>query len=430
MPEINEVIDGLQKDFKAFRETHTAELKAIANDRGTAELAEKLAKITASMDTLQKAADTFAAEKKALNDRIDRMEAERETLGKAGQDAKQAERQEHMEAFNAWLRTGQKAGPMAERLKTIEAKATKAANVSNTSAAGGYAIPEILFGQIFEQELLNSPVRNRITVVTASNTDFRVLVDKRGASSGWVAEAGSRAATLTPDLRERVPTFGTLYAYVSATEESLNDIGFDVASWLSRNIAYELARAEGAAVISGNGTNKPTGLLNTTPVTTNDGASPERAATTLEYFPLDVGTSPSVNIQAQYLFDLIYNLRAPYRNGAAFVANSATIGRLRRLRDTTGQFLWQPSLQAGQPASLAGYPVDTWEDLGDVAVNTYPILFGNFARGYILVDVQGMRITVDDNITAPGYCKWYVRKRVGGCVLDNYAVKVGKIAAA
>jgi HK97 family phage major capsid protein len=102
---------------------------------------------------------------------------------------------------------------------------------------------------------------------------------------------------------------------------------------------------------------------------------------------------------------------------------------VRKLKDTTNNYLWQPGLAAGQPSTLLGYTVNTMEDLANVALNAIPVLFGNFRRGYVLVDLVGFRITVDE-VTTPGYVKWYLRRRVGGIVLDNYAIKAGKCVAA
>lgn len=423
---LNAALDQLGKEWKEFRDTEIERSKKFEKGlTGVSDLETKLSKIEPSIAALQASVDAANAERKAAAERIDRLEAERESIGGKKLTEKQIVQHKHLEAFENWVRD-RKNPEKQQALRLAE----KAASVSTTAASGGYAIPEILDPRIFEQAQLLSPVRRHCLVVPAANSDIRFVVDKGGTGSGWVAEAGTRSATTTPDLRERVPTFGTLYSYVSATEESLNDIGFDAMAWLANRIAFRHAQAEGISFLTGDGSSKPTGMLNTTPVTTNDGASPERAAAALEYVPLDPGASPSVNIQAIAIFELIYTLRAPYRAMALFAANSLTLARLRKLRDTTGQFLWQPSLQAGQPALLAGYPIEAWEDLADVALNANSVLFGDFRSGYVIVDLAGQRQTIDDNITTPGLVKFYVRRRLGGCVLDNNAIKVGRIAAA
>src|SRR5690606_9846299 len=87
------------------------------------------------------------------------------------------------------------------------------------------------------------------------------------------------------------------------------------------------------------------------------------------------------------------------------------------------------SLAAGQPARLMGYPVAIDEAMPDIGSNTFPVGFGDFSRGYGIFDLGGLRITIDDNITTPGLVKYYFRKRVGGCVLNNNAVRFIKCAA-
>ena len=430
MTEIVKQIEDLGRDWSEFKGAMNQRLSAVEQGKGTAELDAKIAKIDASVAANQKAADDYAVERKALAERISQLEATRDSIGSTKLNEKTALNEQHMELFNTWLRTGQKAGPAADALKSFELK-LGAANVSTTSAAGGYAIPEILHNVISEQELKISPVRQEITIVQAANADFRVLVDATNTSSGWVAETDARTATLTSNLVERVPTFGTLYSFVSATEESLNDIGFDVAAWIGRGIAMEMAKAEGNAFLLGNGSKKPTGLLNTSPTNVGEHSSPARAAAAFEYIELDPGASPPATIQANALFDLFYGLTSGYRANAKLYGNSNTIALIRKLRSltsTTGEYLWQPSMIVGQPSTVGGYPVVCFEDLADIAASANALVFGDLKRAYIGVDIQGLRTSIDDNITVPGYVKWYVRKRLGGCVLDNNAVKVGKIS--
>jgi HK97 family phage major capsid protein len=129
------------------------------------------------------------------------------------------------------------------------------------------------------------------------------------------------------------------------------------------------------------------------------------------------------------LIDLVYKVNATYRTGASWVMNSTTASLIRKFKDSTGQYLWQPAMIEGQPERLLGYPVSIWEQMDNVSLaNGHPIAFGNFARGYLLVDRVGLRITVDANITTPGRIKYFIRRREGGHVLNNDAVKFLKCA--
>jgi HK97 family phage major capsid protein len=130
-----------------------------------------------------------------------------------------------------------------------------------------------------------------------------------------------------------------------------------------------------------------------------------------------------VGIVPDALVDLVYTVNRAYRANGAFAMNSLTAAAIRKLKDTTGQYIWQQGLIAGQPDRLCGYPVAIWEDLSDIGANNFPVIFGDFQRGYQLVDRTDIRITRDP-YTNPGYVRFYVRRRVGGHVWDNHALKV------
>jgi HK97 family phage major capsid protein len=262
-----------------------------------------------------------------------------------------------------------------------------------------------------------------VKVVQTGSSDYKELVDINNATAGWVGESGSRTATATAQLREVVPTNGELYAYPQASEWSLDDVFFDVQQWISDSVARQFAIQEGSAVISGSGSSKPTGMLHTSPVTTADHASPLRAAAAYQYVPCVTTLSPAVaEILPDSVIDLQYTLNSAYRANGTWVMNSNTTGAVRKLKDSNGQYLWQPSLQAEQPNMLLGRPVETWEQLDDIGTNKYPIAFGDFKQGYLLTDRVGLRVTVD-NVTNVGFVRFYVRRREGGIPLNNDAIK-------
>lgn len=338
---------------------------------------------------------------------------------------------EHRKAFERWIRNPDAAAVKAE----LERLQEKAVTIGSNSG-GGYAVPEEISRDIAKRLRDLSPIRQIARVTQVGSSDFKMLVDINGTASGWVGEGDARSETGTPSLAEVAPTFGTVYAYPKASEESLNDIFFNVQDWLVRSVSEELAIAEGQAFISGNGTKKPTGFLNGAPEATGDNDSPARAFGTLEYVPTGVAdgfgslstTSPE-HYPADVLWQTVYTLRAGYRANARWVMNSATAGVIRRFKDAEGNYLWRDGLAAGQPALLCGYPVTIAEDMPDIGANAFPVAFGDFERGYLIADLMDLRITVDESITTPGQTKWYVRRRVGGKILDDNAIKLIKIAA-
>jgi len=385
---------------------------------------QRLGKIEKRLDGLQERVE------------VDEAKADRPRSGNVSFSRDQ---REHKDRFTAWLRRpgeGSIKRQLDEAQAEIEHKNSREGKgvAIGTGAAGGYALPEILDSQIEERVRTLNPFRSLVRTVTVGSRDWKALVSRNDASSGWAAEAGSRSETTTSDLLERAPTFGTLYAYPKATEEAMQDVFFDVADWLVQEAADGFAEAETTAIVSGNGSARPTGFLNATPVVTDDDASPQRAAGTLEYIPISAPSSPfmSTGITGDTLIDLSLQLKSKYLLDApkvAWVMSRATAAKIRKLKDSYGAYLWQPSLQAGQPPTLLGFPVALCDSMPAPTAGQHPIAFGNWARGYVLADRVGtMRITVDDSITAPGFTKFYIRKVVGGCVYNSEALKLAKVA--
>jgi len=426
--ELLKKLDDLGADWKSYQDTNDQRIEGLEKGKGTAELQEKLEKIDASVTAITQEKEAFEIQQAETRKQIEDLEAALDRQA-PGQTAKEKSAGEYLEKFTEWARSAKEkadnGNASAMTLKQLEAKDV----AIGTGAAGGFAVPEVIGNLIHQQALQLSPVRQDVRVVTVGTSDYKELVDLYGATSGWVGETDTRSATATPLLRERAPTMGTVYCYPQATEEALQDIFFDVPRWLTDHCAFELSRQEGIASLLGDGTNKPTGLLNGTPTSGTDAASPQRGAEALQYLPLLSG-SPEAFSNGDGLMDMVYSTRTQYRVNGKFAMNSLTCGAVRKLKDANDNYLFAPGLQAGEPARLLGYPIRFYEDLADLAANSLSILFGDFMRGYLLVDRGGLRISVDDNLTSPGYVKFYVRRRVGGILLDNNAIKVGKYSLA
>lgn len=377
-----------------------------------------------------KAIDSIGARLKAaddrnieLLDRIEELEARAKAPGRADAPRTTEYERKHVELFRGLLRNPRDAGAI-NALKTFEDQQLERKDVSiGTPAAGGFAVPEVIAREVERLERLYSPVRNLVKVVEVGTSDYKELVSLGGATSGWVGETGTRTGTATPQLRERAPTHGELYALPSASNWSLQDTFFSVEDWLAQEIATAFAIEEGDAVIRGNGSNKPTGMLNTTPVTTTDFASPLRAAGAYEFLPSLSVSSPAVaEITGDALIDLVFAVTAQYRVGASWTMNSTTAAAVRKLKDSEGRYFWQPSLSENMPDRLLGFPVAIWEQMDNIGSNAFPIAFGNFRRGYVMTHRGGTRLIVDQ-VTTPGSTRFYFSRRVGGTVLNNDAVK-------
>lgn len=431
LEELNATITKIAETVEQMRSKNDERLKEIEK-RGAADplLNETIAKMQAEL-----------AELKTTREAIEEL---RKKMGRpqVGAEGKQmtAAQKEHRTAMLGYLRNpssraaqerlekAEKAAISDEERAAKEEFETRAV-ATTTDGAGGYAVPEVIASQIQRELLEISALRNLVTTITVGSKDYKELVDKNGASYGWAGETDARSETNTPTLDQVAPTFGMLYAYPKATEESLTDMFFDVEAWLQTAIVEGFSAGEENAIVNGNGTNKPTGFLTGTPVATADGA---RAFGVLQFVATGVAAdwkafSAGVTGPLDTFNSTIYQLKKGYRANARWLMNKATAGEIMLFKNADGNYVWQQSVLEGQPDRLLGYPVSESEEMPDKAANAFPVAFGDFKAGYLLCDLVGLRITRDE-ITTPGYVKWYARRRLGGKIRKSEAIKLIKVA--
>jgi len=326
---------------------------------------------------------------------------------------------------------GAKADVSPERRAFVDGYLRKGAEVETKSFAGttpgegGYAVPREIDEAIDATLKAISPIRAIANVVKVGSAGYRKLVTTGGVASGWASEGGARPGTATPTFAEIVPPMGDLYANPAASQAMLDDARFDVEGWLAQEIATEFARAEGAAFVSGNGTDKPKGFLSGTISNEADGV---RAFGTIQYVASGAPGGFPVSNPQDRLIDLIQSLRSPYRQGASFVMNSATLSAIRKFKTADGAFLWQPGLAEGRPDTLLGYPVVEAEDMPDIAANAFAIAFGNFRAGYLVTE-RAETLILRDPFTNKPFVHFYAAKRIGGAVSNSEAIKLMKFSA-
>lgn len=411
---MNETIDKLGRAFEEFKSANDVAILEAKKGGVTPEQKAKLDKLDAEFDKLSE-----------IKTRLEKVETR--AARPASEDGKGEDEvsREHRDAFVDWMRNPrdmQREQRLAKATKAYETRAT--ATVTGTGSAGGFALPEQIERNIARLSVDMSPIREIATVRTVGTPDYKELFDVNGAAFEWVGEAGTRSQTNTPDLAEVAPTFGMASARPRASEESLDDLFFDVEGWLATSVAEAMAAGEGAAFVSGNGTNRPTGFLaGPAPVTTTDAT---RAFGTLQC--IVSGQAAALPTSADVFYDMVYALRARYRSNARWVTNKLVLSSLRKYKDSTNAYLWQPSLVAGQPDSFMGYAITEAEDMPAVGAGNFPIAFGDFREGYLICDRVGTRVTRDD-ITVPGFVQWYIRKRVGGRLRNTQAIKLLRISA-
>nr|MCU0891076.1 phage major capsid protein [Sandarakinorhabdus sp.] len=229
----------------------------------------------------------------------------------------------------------------------------KAATIT-PPAKGGLGVPLEIDAVINRVLLSASPIRSIAQVVDIGSSAYRRLITTTGVVSGWVAETAARPETQTPDFAEIAPPMGELYANPAASQAMLDDAGFDVEAWLGEEIGREFARAEGVAFVTGDGINKPRGFLN---VPNAAAADATRAFGTLQFVTSGAAGNFAASNPQDRLIDLVHALASPYRQGAVWVMNSATLARVRKFKTSDGAFIWQPGLGPEQPQTLLGHRV-------------------------------------------------------------------------
>ena len=372
-------------------------------------------------DLVEQGNDAFSAKAAELSDRLDQIETRANRPG--APIVADTKSDPHADAFAAWLRDPRNDTKRHE-LASIEAK--QASGLSD--AAGGFMVPELIARPLLMRARDSNTLRPVVRQIEVASGDVILPLSNADATSGWAGETDTRTGTTEPTLTGPKPTFGTLFANIEATEELVMDAAFDVGTWFSQEAGAALGEAEAIAIVSGNGTAKPTGILATAPESGVDGSRTAGAFKYLASGTADtLGADPS-DIQ-DLLVNLVYDLKAQYRQAGRWVMNSATAGVVRKLKDADGRMLWSDGLGANEPARLLGFPVTLSEAMPDIAADAHPIAFGDFTRGYVLADRGGLRVTIDDNVTVPGVVKWYIRRRVGGIGYDTHAVRFAKCAA-
>jgi HK97 family phage major capsid protein len=372
------VSDDFAATFAAFRD---------ANDERLAEIEKK-----SSADPL-------------LEAKVDRLNKRLETLSiSLSQPGVATPQTETKTAWSRFIRTGDEAA-------LLEAK-----SLSSTDGDGGYVAPietENMIDRVLEEA---SPIRRIATVRKIGTGLFRKPVSTSQAAAGWAGESDARPETTAPTLKLLDFPAGELYAMPAATQALLDDSVADVDAWLAEEVRDVFAAQETAAFVSGNGSNKPKGFL-----------SYQGGADALQ--EIATGASGDFVSGDQYdtLMALTYALKSRYRPGSSFVMNRRTLSTIRTIKDADGNYVWAPGQEAGNPSTLLGYPVIEAEDMPDIAAGSTAVAFGDFRRGYLIADRQGVRV-LRDPYSAKPYVLFYTTKRVGGGVQDKDAIALMKFA--
>jgi HK97 family phage major capsid protein len=398
-PEARAALADVLSAFESFKAANDQRLAAIETKRADVLLEEKVGRIDEAVSQAEK--------------RLDRIMSDlrRPSLSADAPLAHVVD--ERKAAFDRYVKTGETASALLEAKGLSEGVAT----------AGGYVAPPELERLILRRLAATSPMREICQVRTIGAGTFRKPVSPTGLAAAWVAETAARPETTAPTLDVIDFPAGELYASPAATQALLDDAYVDIDEWLAEEVQDAFAAQETAAFVAGDGVNKPKGLLAYT-------AAPDATATwgQVGYLATGVAGAWPASNPTDKLIDLVYAAKTQYRQNGRFVMNRRTVSAVRKFKDAQGNYIWNAALQPGQSASLLGYPVTEIEAMPDVAANGLAVAFGDFEKGYLIVDRAGVRV-LRDPYSAKPHVLFYTTKRVGGGVQNFDAIKLLKFAA-
>lgn len=276
-------------------------------------------------------------------------------------------------------------------------------------ADGGYLVPEEFERQIVMGLDEANVVRGLAKVITTS-AERKIPVAATHSEAKWTAENGAYTES-DPSFDQKTIDAFKLTDLVKVSIELLQDSMFDLESYIANEFARAFGIAEEEAFCVGTGTGQPTGIF-----TANGGQ-------------VGVTAASSTAVTADELISLVYALKSPYRRNAKFLANDATISAIRKLKDGNGVYLWQPSLQAGEPDKLLGYDLYTSPYVPQMEAGAFSVAFGDF-KNYWIADRSGRTVQrLNELYSTNGQVGFVATERVDGKVILPEGIKLLKMKA-
>nr|WP_156311758.1 phage major capsid protein [Methylobacterium platani] len=408
--DVKELIGTLAKSFEAFKAENDKKLSDVVHSEKVERINADITKLQAAVDEQSKVAD---AAQKALDELNAKLAAGQMRPGESTGDLP-ATPPEYVAAFKAFMRRGDE--------DAVRAAAVKAAMDKGSDANGGFLAPIEWDRTIIGRLKQISPIRENARVISITGAGFKKLFTDRAVGSGWVGETAPRPATSTPQVGALDFVTGELYANPAISQQLLDDSAIDLQAWLAGEVEYEFARQEGIAFLSGNGTNKPFGILTYVDGAANAARHPWGAIQVTK-------TGAAAALTGDGFIDLMYSLPGEFAGNAKLYINRMSVGATRKLKDGQGNYLWQPSYQQGQPQTLNGAPIVELPDMPTVAAGNIAALYGDMAATYLVIDRIGISVLRDPFTNKP-YVHFYTVKRVGGGVVNPEPMRALQVGVA
>lgn len=406
LAEVAKAINDINVAFQAFK---------AQNDNALAELAKRGSTDVITAEHVTRINTELTGLTSKLNDMQQVVTALKIGAGNDNADKVSEEVRAHAVAFRKYMRRGEESN-----LGDLQVKASL---TSDSNPDGGYTVPEDLDRNITRVLETVSAMRRISGGITIGTDMHRKLHNLGGTGSGWVGEKDSRPQTANGALTElQFPTH-EIYAMPAATQKLLDDSFVNIDAWLQEEVGIAFTEEEADAFINGDGNKKPRGFLQYTKV-----ADASYAWGKIGY--ILSGQSAGFKTDGSgydALVTLMHSLKSGYRNGAVWLMGDATLAELRKVKDADGRYVWlPPTVDAGM--SVLGKQVEIDDNMPALEASSYSLAFGNFNRGYLIVDRMGTRVLRDPYTNKP-YVMFYVTKRVGGGVQDFAAIKLMKFAS-
>lgn len=406
-------VKAVMTAFEEFKSTNDSRLKEIEK-KGSADtvLAEKLEKIEADLskyETLNQKLTLAEKSAAAVEELKKQFEAVEAAVGRTMKGASEVEKKGRV---NLWARSVVDAhirgipNLSEDQQKCLQSVADeyKALAVS-TDTAGGYLAPIELVREIIKAETEMSPVRSLARVRTTSMKAVNIPKRTGQFAAQWVSEQGTRSETTGLAYGLEEITAFEVFALVDISNQMLEDSAFNMEQEISMEASEQFAVAEGAAFVSGNGVGKPQGFLSHPSLaTTNSGAA--------------------TAVAADGLLSLKYGVKTAYQANSTWVMNRTTMGSVRKLKDSYGQYMWMPGIANGRPNTIDGDPYVELPDMPSEAAGAKAVAYGDFRRAYTWVDRITMEMLRDPYTQATsGNVRFIIRKRVGGQATNIEAIR-------
>ena len=402
--EIKSAVDNIGNAFEEFKKANDERLDALEKGESyDGLLDDKLAKIESKLDAFEDVNQKITQanlNQENLKEQVSNLETVLKRPN-AGLETKQID--ETLQAFDAYCRKGFDALSEAER---------KALTVSNDST-GGYLAPPEYVRELIKDVTEISPIRSIARVRSTGQRSIQIPKRTGTFAAQWVAESGTRSETTGYQVGlEEIPAH-EYYAMVDISEQDLEDSVFNLEAEMQSEFSEQFAKAEGTAFVSGNAVGKPEGFM------TNSSVS-------------EVVSGAGAALTGDGLIALVHSIKSEYSRNATFVFNRSTLAEIRKLKDTAGQYVFQAGmmLTSGVPNSVLGFPYIQATDMPSVGAGNFPIAFGDFSRGYMIVDRIAMAVLRDPFTQATsGNVRYIARRRTGGQVILPEAIVKQKVSA-